>query len=115
MKKKIAAFMLGVALFAPAFTPSAASAQSLWSGSYTQNIFADRKAHDVGDILTIIISETTTTSAAKSSSNSKIGIVSLSGLAVASIVGIAVNAILPGKDYVFQQEDKGATSVDFSV
>ncbi len=45
----------------------------------------------------------------------KIGIVSLSGLAVASIVGIAVNAILPGKDYVFQQDDKGATSVDFSV
>ena len=44
-----------------------------------------------------------------------IGIVSLSGLAVASIVGIVVNAILPGKDYVFQQEDKGATSVDFSV
>ena len=44
-----------------------------------------------------------------------IGIVSLSGLAVASIVGIAVNAILPGKDYVFQQDDKGATSVDFSV
>ena len=44
-----------------------------------------------------------------------IGIVSLSGLAVASIVGIAVNAILPGKDYVFKQEDKGATSVDFSV
>ena len=44
-----------------------------------------------------------------------IGIVSLSGLAVASIVGIIVNAILPGKDYVFQQEDKGATSVDFSV
>ena len=45
----------------------------------------------------------------------KIGIVSLSGLAVASIVGIIVNAILPGKDYVFQQEDKGATSVDFSI
>ena len=44
-----------------------------------------------------------------------IGSVSLSGLAVASIVGIIVNAILPGKDYVFQQEDKGATSVDFSV
>lgn len=45
----------------------------------------------------------------------QIGIVSLSGLAVASIIGIAVNAILPGKDYVFQQDDKGATSVDFSV
>ena len=43
----------------------------------------------------------------------KIGIVSFSGLAVASIVGIALNAILPGKDYEFVQEDKGSTSVDF--
>ena len=45
----------------------------------------------------------------------KIGIVSFSGLAVASIVGIALNAILPGKDYEFVQEDKGSTSVDFKV
>ena len=44
----------------------------------------------------------------------QIGIVSLSGLAVASIVGIALNAILPGKDYVFEQEDEGSTSVDLS-
>ncbi len=35
----------------------------------------------------------------------QIGIISLSGLAVASIVGIALNAILPGKDYVFDTED----------
>jgi len=45
----------------------------------------------------------------------QIGIVSFSGLAVASIVGIALNAILPGKDYEFVQEDKGSTSVDFKV
>ena len=45
----------------------------------------------------------------------QIGVVSLSGLAVASIVGILLNAILPGKDYEFKQEDKGATSVDFKV
>ena len=45
----------------------------------------------------------------------QIGIVSLSGLAVASIVGILLNAILPGKDYEFQQEDEGATSVNFKV
>ena len=45
----------------------------------------------------------------------KIGIVSFSGLAVASIVGIALNAILPGNDYEFVQEDKGSTSVDFKV
>ena len=44
-----------------------------------------------------------------------IGIVSFSGLAVASIVGIVLNAILPGKDYEFVQEDKGSTSVDFKV
>ena len=40
----------------------------------------------------------------------QIGIVSLSGLAV----GIGLNAILPGKDYVFEQEDEGSTSVDLS-
>ena len=44
-----------------------------------------------------------------------IGIVSLSGLAVASIVGITHNAILPGKDYEFEQEDEGSTSVNFKV
>ncbi len=44
-----------------------------------------------------------------------IGPVSLSGLAVASIVGIILNAVLPGKDYVFGQDDQGATSVNFKV
>ena len=45
----------------------------------------------------------------------QIGIVSLSGLAVASITGILLNAILPGKDYEFQQESEGSTSVNFQV
>ena len=44
-----------------------------------------------------------------------IGIVSLSGLAVASITGILLNAILPGKDYVFETEEKGSKSVSFKV
>ena len=44
-----------------------------------------------------------------------IGSVSLSGLAVASIVGIVLNAILPGKDYEFKQESEGSTSVNFKV
>ena len=44
-----------------------------------------------------------------------IGSVSLSGLAVASIVGIVLNAILPGKDYEFKQESAGSTSVNFKV
>ena len=45
----------------------------------------------------------------------KLGMVSLSGLAVASIVGIVLNAVLPGKDYEFQQESEGSTAVNFKV
>ena len=44
-----------------------------------------------------------------------LGPVSLSGLAVASIVGIILNAILPGKDYEFQKDSEGSTSVNFKV
>ena len=39
--------------------------------------------------------------------------ISLSGLAVAAIVGIAMNAILPGKDYEFGADQQGDTSVNF--
>ena len=45
----------------------------------------------------------------------KIGPVSLSGLAVASIVGIVLNAIRPGKDYTFGEDPQGDTSVNFIV
>lgn len=41
--------------------------------------------------------------------------ISLSGLAVAAIVGIVLNAVLPGKDYEFQQEDEGSSAVNFKV
>ena len=39
----------------------------------------------------------------------------LTGLAVAALTGILLNAILPGKDYEFDQDHKGATSVNFKV
>ena len=59
-----------------------AQAKSLWSddgGSYrARNIFVDRKAREVGDIVTIVISESTTLSASRSSENSKSGNTSLS-------------------------------------
>ena len=35
----------------------------------------------------------------------------LSGLAIAALVGIAMNAILPGKDYEFGVNQQGDTSV----
>ena len=41
--------------------------------------------------------------------------ISLSGLAVGAIVGILMNAVLPGKDYKFQKDDEGSTSVNFKV
>ena len=39
----------------------------------------------------------------------------LSGLAVAASAGIALNAVLPGKDYEFGQDEQGDTSVNFKV
>ena len=41
--------------------------------------------------------------------------ISLSGLAVAAIAGIAMNAILPGKDYEFGANEQGDTSVNFGT
>ena len=41
--------------------------------------------------------------------------ISLSGLAVASLVGIILNAILPGNDYKFGKSEQGDQSVNFKV
>ena len=41
--------------------------------------------------------------------------ISLSGLAVGALTGIILNAILPGKDYVFDTEEPHDTGVDFEV
>ena len=52
----------------------AASAQSLWADAAegtTYGVFADRKAHNVGDTLTVLISEKTTTTQTKSRKNGK--------------------------------------------
>lgn len=41
--------------------------------------------------------------------------ISLSGLAVGALVGIVLNAILPGKDYVFDEEEPTDNGVNFAV
>jgi len=41
--------------------------------------------------------------------------ISLSGLAVGSLVGILLNAVLPGKDYVFTEGEPNDTHVNFEV
>jgi len=66
----VLAGVFGGALF---FAP-AAFAQSLWADAAegtSYGVFADRKAHNVGDTLTIVISEKTTTTQTKSRKNGK--------------------------------------------
>ena len=41
--------------------------------------------------------------------------ISLSGLAVAALTGIFMNAVLPGKDYEFGTNPQGDTSVNFGA
>ena len=41
--------------------------------------------------------------------------ISLSGLAVAALVGIILNAVLPGNDYEFGKTEQGDKSVNFKV
>lgn len=53
--------------------PQSAEAVSLWADQSSMNLFADRKARQVGDILTIIISETSSATRSNSASNSKSG------------------------------------------
>ena len=74
MLKKILTLILTAAFL---LTASAnVEARSLWADN-TWGMFADKKARDVGDILTIIISESTTQTATKSRANSKSGSTSL--------------------------------------
>ena len=44
-----------------------------------------------------------------------IGSTKLSGLAVAALVGIILNAVLPGKDYSFGENEIGDMSIDFEI
>ena len=44
-----------------------------------------------------------------------LGFTSLSGLALAALVGIVLNAVLPGKDYEFGKNPKGDKAVNFEI
>ena len=73
MKKFLTALVL---IMSAAFLfeqPQDVSARSLWRDNMAWNMYSDRKAHDVGDILTIVINESTTQTASKERSNTKSG------------------------------------------
>lgn len=73
MKKFLAAALITVFVLAS----GAVEAKSLWVDSGNVSLYADKKARNVGDILTIVISETTTQTARKSRENSKEGSLSV--------------------------------------
>ena len=102
MKKSwrfFAAAGLSAVMLATAFP---VSAKSLWANSdgRTENVyFSDNKARNVGDILTIIISETATTSATRSSNNSKSGNVNMqAGIGVFDFLNSIFPASISGSD-----------------
>ena len=72
--KKWQSFMLASVFGGALFFAPTAFAQSLWADAAegtSYGVFADRKAHNVGDTLTIVISEKTTTTQTKSRKNGK--------------------------------------------
>ena len=73
-RKILAVFLMAIFLLAAGF--SAAEAKSLWHDNH-RSLFADNKARNVGDILTIVIDESTELEAEKSRENSKSGSTSL--------------------------------------
>lgn len=75
--------------------PAHSSAQSLW-GNGPRSLFSDRRASQVGDILTILISETSKTSQTLSNANSKSGKQSLQ--AGTGIFGFLAAATASGSD-----------------
>ncbi|MBR1552678.1 MAG: flagellar basal body L-ring protein FlgH [Schwartzia sp.] len=97
--RRVACAGLSALMLASAFP---VSAQSLWANSEGHSMgryFSDSKARDVGDILTIIISETATTSATRSGSNSKSGSVSMqAGVGVFDFLNSIFPASASGSD-----------------
>jgi len=66
-------FFAAALIAAFVFGGGAVEAKSLWVDGGSMSLYADKKARNVGDILTIVINETTTQTATKSRTNSKSG------------------------------------------
>lgn len=70
MTKKFLAAIL-IAMFIA--VGGTADAKSLWVDGSSMSLYSDKKARNVGDILTIVINESTTQTATKARTNSKSG------------------------------------------
>ena len=90
------------------------TAKSLWednAGRSESVFFSDRKARNVGDILTIIISENATTSASRNMANSKSGDVSMNaGVGIFDFLNSIFPASASGSDNFKSDGSKGSTN-----
>ena len=77
VKKILAVIATFGVLFMTFAQSSNVEARSLWRDGGGWSLYADSKARDVGDILTIVINESTTQTASKQRSNTKEGSVNL--------------------------------------
>ena len=83
MKKIFAAILIATFILAG----GSVNAKSLWVDGGTKSLYADKKARNVGDILTIVINEATTQTATKARTNSKSGSISVgSGTGCLSVI-----------------------------
>ena len=73
-KKCFAAILIAAFVFGG----GAVEAKSLWVDNGSMSMYADKKARNVGDILTIVINESTTQTATKARTNSKSGSLNVS-------------------------------------
>jgi flagellar L-ring protein precursor FlgH len=69
--------------------PAAANNGSIYQAGFEQNLYSDRKAFRVGDIITITLNEKT---AASKTANSKIGKTSETSIGLTSLFGSSVTA-----------------------
>ncbi|KNC17985.1 MULTISPECIES: flagellar basal body L-ring protein FlgH [Pseudomonas] len=72
--------------------PAAANNGSIYQAGFEQNLYSDRKAFRVGDIITITLNERTS---ASKSANSKVGKDSSNSLGLTSLFGAGVNTNNP--------------------
>ena len=70
-------FLAAIMITAFVFGGGAVEAKSLWVDNGSLSLYADKKARNVGDILTIVINESTTQTATKARTNSKSGSISV--------------------------------------
>jgi uracil permease len=112
---RLAALFAIILSFCPKFAALITAMPTATIGGVSLVLYGMISAVGVRNVVENKVDFTNTRNVIISAGALQIGAVSMSGLAVASIVGIILNAVLPGKDYEFQQESEGSTSVNFKV